>query len=205
MAATSCPQPVDGLELIGPMAGSGYRTPPSLVRRARRPDRSSSPRCSTWSSRRSTAAATHDEIADAGHRDVSARRSAPHNVATLVDAKLRPLGRAPQGRRRPTPEVKKSEPAAGAAAAVRRHRPGGDRPITTPFAALFPRSWSPLVVAAFVLVTVGVLRQGSGVGAHEALTSPSCCCRLRGHRAVGRLPRVRPRRRRSLRRRHARA
>src|SRR5690606_18812601 len=80
----------DGVVLIGEMAGSGYRVPPSLVRRADGQTIQLSPllyrTLAAIDGERSTA-----EVA-AVVRESTQRPVSEDNVRQLVDTKLRPLG-----------------------------------------------------------------------------------------------------------------
>ncbi|MGN7800347.1 hypothetical protein [Leifsonia sp. 22587] len=145
--AAETPVRAQGVELIGSMRGSGYREPPSLVRRADGQTLQLTP----------LLYAVLDEID--GHRDVNAiaglvssrvgRLVRPEDVLSLVDSSLRPLGllaRADGSE----PEVKRSSPLLGLRLRKEITNPDVTRRLTAPFARLF----HPLVVVPVLCVFV---------------------------------------------------
>ena len=104
------PTRVDGVQLIGEMVGSGYRTPPALVRRSDGQVLQLTPLLylvlDAVDGRRSCA-----EIADTSAA-ASGRGVTEDDVRTLVDSQLRPLGllRRADGAE---PELKRSDPLLG--------------------------------------------------------------------------------------------
>ncbi len=91
------PARVDDLQLIGAMVGSGYRTPPALVRRSDGQTLQLTPllyRVLEAVDGRRTCAEIATVVSQAMRRSVS-----EDVVATLVDKHLRPHGAAQAGRR----------------------------------------------------------------------------------------------------------
>ena len=80
----------DGVELIGEMAGSGYRVPPSLVRRADGQTIQLTPLLYA-TLREIDGRRTPEEVA-AAVSESTGRTVSEDNVRQLVDEKLRPLG-----------------------------------------------------------------------------------------------------------------
>jgi putative peptide zinc metalloprotease protein len=159
-----------GLQLIGEQAGSGYRTPPSLVRRADGQTLQLTKLLylvlESVDGQRS-----YSEIA----AEVSARygRSIDSDAARmLAESKLRPLGllRLADGSE---PQVAKANPLLALRFRWVVSDPAVTRRITAPFRWLF----NPLVVAATVLAFLVVckwvlLDRGLGFAAHQAFESP---------------------------------
>src|SRR5918997_5520416 len=135
----------DGLELIGQMVGSGYRTPPSLVRRQDGQTLQLTPLLyavlESVDGRRD-----YDEIA----RVVSASVGRPvsaSDVEALIQRQLRPRGLI-LGADGSTPELERSNPLTGLRFKLAVTDPVLTRRITAPFAALFHWwIWLPLLVA----------------------------------------------------------
>lgn len=164
------PAPADGVVLIGEMKGSGYRTPPALVRRADGQTVQLTPLLyevlAAIDGRRS-----FPEIAErvTGRSD---RLVTADDVAALVDKQLRPIGllRRADGSE---PEVKRAAPLLGLRFRYVVSDPHVTRRVTAPFARLF----HPLVVAALVAAFAGVawwvlFEQGLASAAHEAFYKP---------------------------------
>jgi len=156
--------------LLGEMAGSGYRTPPALVRRS-----------DGQMIQLTTLLYFVLEAVD-GHRDhtqiadvVSARcrrAVSAENIEHLVTKKLRPLGlvRAIDGSE---PRLRKSNPLLGLQFRRAVTDPRRTRQITRPFAGLF----RPLPVLAFLGAFVYVcwwlfFEKGLASATHEALYQP---------------------------------
>lgn len=159
-----------GLELIGEMAGSGYRRPPALVRRG------------DGQTLQLTSLLYLVLAAVDGQRDyaeiaervsaASGRAVSGADVRTLVDGKLRPLGLLcrPDGSE---PEVRKANPLLALRFRWVVSDPTLTRRVTAPFARLFNPLLVLAVVVAFVLVIKWVLfDQGLGFAAHQAFASP---------------------------------
>src|SRR3954451_16444764 len=168
--ATDVPVRAGGLELIGEMAGSGYRRPPALVRR-RDGQTLQLTRLLYLVLQAVDGRRSYPEIAD----EVSAafgRAIGPDDAVMLVEDKLRPLGliRQPDGSE---PEVRKANPLLALRFRYVVSDPTLTRRVTAPFARLFNPLLVLAVVVAFVLVTKWVLfDQGLGFAAHQAFASP---------------------------------
>jgi putative peptide zinc metalloprotease protein len=164
------PARVDGVQLIGEMAGSGYRTPPSLVRRGDGQVLQLTPLLylvlSAVDGRRSCA-----EIAEAVSHALG-RLVSEDQVRSLVDGHLRPLGlltRADGAE----PELRRSNPLLSLKPRVAVTDPRTTRRLTDPFRVLF----SPLLVTAVVLgflaiVTWVFFERGLGASAYDAFERP---------------------------------
>ncbi|HLN76793.1 MAG TPA: hypothetical protein VK204_07070 [Nocardioidaceae bacterium] len=164
------PAPADGIVLIGEMAGSGYRTPPALVRRADGQTIQLTPLLyrvlAAIDGRR-----THAEIAERVTEETG-RLVSPENVSALITGKLLPLGllRLADGSQ---PAVKRTAPLLGLRFRFVVSDPHVTRKVTAPFARLF----HPLVVVAllggFAAVAGWVLfEKGLASATHQALYQP---------------------------------
>ena len=163
-------QRADGLTLIGEMEGSGYRTPPALVRRADGQTLQVTPLLyallEAVDGRR-----TPEEVAAV----LAARTGKPvtaDNVRTLVEDQLRPLGlltRADGSE----PELKRSNPLLGLRGKVAVTDPSRTRALTDPFRVLFlPVVWVPLVVGFLALTWWLFFDQGLAKSAKDAFDRP---------------------------------
>jgi putative peptide zinc metalloprotease protein len=164
------PARADGIRLLGETAGSGYREPPSLVRRADGQTLQLTPVLyvilEAIDGTRSVADIAERASAKSG-RLVSA-----DNVRTLIDSQLLPLGllQLADGSQ---PEVRKSDPLLGMRFRYTVTDPERTRRITAPFTILF----HPLIVVA---VTAGFLAacwwvlmvEGLASATHEAFANP---------------------------------
>ncbi|MGF9647951.1 hypothetical protein AAIH32_08265 [Pseudarthrobacter oxydans] len=165
------PSRADGVQLLGQSEGSGYREPPSLVRRA-----------DGQTLQLTRLLYLVLEAAD-GNRSVeeiaqhatagSGRLISADNVRTLMDSQLLPMGllRLADGSE---PEVRKADPLLGMRFRYTVTDPERTRKITAPFAVLF----SPLIVvavtAAFLAACWWVLMvKGLGSTTHEAFANPA--------------------------------
>ncbi|WP_231737304.1 hypothetical protein [Mycobacterium sp. IS-1742] len=163
-------QRADGVELIGEMVGSGYRVPPSLVRRADGQTVQLTPLL--YAVLRAidghrTAAEVAQEVSETTGRTVSA-----DNVDHLVAKQLRPLGllvRADGAQ----PELKKQNPLLGLRFRYAVTDPDRTRRVTDPFRALF-RPWVVVpALAAFAAVCWWVFfEKGLASAAHDAFERP---------------------------------
>ncbi len=170
-----CPSDVpvlaDGVELIGETMGSGYREPPSLVRRA-----------DGQAIQLTRLLFLVLEAVD-GQRttgQIAAHASArfgklvsEHNIRTLVITQLLPLGllRLADGSQ---PEVRKADPLLGMRFRYTVTDPERTRRLTAPFAVLF----NPLIVvavcAAFIAASWWVLMvKGLASATHDAFSNPA--------------------------------
>jgi putative peptide zinc metalloprotease protein len=166
----SAPARADGVQLIGEMAGSGYREPPSLVRRADGQTFRLTPLVylllSAVDGRR-----TVDELAGEVSADYGRRVSAG-NVQTLIDRQLRPLGLLlrPDGSQ---PEVKKAAPLLGLRLRYAVTDAATTRRLTAPFARLFNPLIVATVLAAFAIICWWVLAEkGLGSATYQAFHTP---------------------------------
>ncbi|MCW2813338.1 MAG: hypothetical protein JWN84_793, partial [Nocardioides sp.] len=159
-----------GLELVGEMPGSGYRSPPALVRRGDGQMVQLTPLLyavlEAVDGQRDP-----DEVAElvsVAYR----RRVTGADVTTLVDAQLRPLGlllRADGS----APELKRSRPLLGLSHRVMVTDPTTTRRITAPFALLFhPAVSIPVIVAFFAISWWLLLEKGVASATHEAFHRP---------------------------------
>lgn len=163
-------QRADGVELIGEMAGSGYRVPPSLARRADGQTVQLTPLLYAVlheiDGKKSAA-----EIAEAVSA-TSGRTVNEDNVCHLVDKQLRPLGLLTKADGS-QPVVKKRNPLLGLR--FRYAVTGAERTekLTDPFRILF-RSWVVVpALAAFAAVCWWVFfEKGLASAAHDAFERP---------------------------------
>ncbi len=163
-------QRADGLALIGEAEGSGYRTPPALVRRADGQTLQLTPLLyavvEAIDGRR-----TPEEIAEA----VRVRTGKPvsaDNVETLVEEQLRPLGvlTKPDGTQ---PELKRSNPLLGLRAKVAVTSPRSTRMITAPFTVLFsPLFWVPVLLVFLGVTWWLLMEQGLASAVKDAFDRP---------------------------------
>jgi putative peptide zinc metalloprotease protein len=163
-------QRAHGVELIGEMAGSGYRVPPSLVRRADGQTLQLTPllyQVLHQIDGRRTPAEVAGAVSAATGRTVS-----EDNVLQLVEEKLRPLGVLilADGSE---PELKKQNPLLGLRFRCAVTDPERTRRLTDPFRVLF-RSWMVLpLLAAFAAVCWWVFfSKGLASAAYDAFERP---------------------------------
>ena len=169
--AHEVPVRAEGVQLIGEMQGSGYREPPSLVRRSDGQTIQLTKLLylvlQAVDGRR-----THEEIAG----EVSSRfgrRIGADDVHTLVDSKLRPLGVLLLGDGS-QPEVKKSNPLLALRFRCAVTDPEKTRRLTAPFAWLFQPVLVFAVVAAFGAACWWVFfEKGLASATHEAFEKPA--------------------------------
>jgi putative peptide zinc metalloprotease protein len=160
----------EGVQLIGETAGSGYRQPPSLVRRADGQTIQLTPLLYLVLSH-IDGTRTVDEVA-ARVSEGFGRTVTPDNVRTLVDRQLRPVGLLvrPDGSQ---PEVRKSDPLLGLRFRYAVTDPERTRRLTEPFARLFHPLVVTVVLAAFLGVCWWVLvEQGLASATYEAFDKP---------------------------------
>ena len=195
------PARADGLQLLGPMVGSGYRTPPALVRRGRRADAAAHAAAlrACWTPSTGAAAPPRSPTV----REPGLRREVSADVvATLVDQHLRPLGllKLADGSE---PELKRSDPLLGLKLKFAVTDPATTRRLTDPFRVLFrPAGHGRGRAGVPGGDLVGLLRARTRArGVRRLPAAAPAAARLRGDRALRRLPRVRARGRRPLRRR----
>ena len=164
------PTRVDGVQLIGEMVGSGYRTPPALVRRSDGQVLQLTPLLylvlAAADGRRGCAEIA-EQVGASMRRAVSA-----DDVRTLVDGHLRPLGlvRLADGS---DPELRRSDPLLGLKLKVAVTDPRTTHRLTDPFRFLFRPVMAAVVVMAFAAVVVWVFfERGLGASAYEAFERP---------------------------------
>ncbi|KUI03970.1 hypothetical protein [Mycobacterium sp. IS-3022] len=160
----------DGVELIGAMAGSGYRVPPALVRRGDGQTIQLTPLL-YGVLRQIDGARTTSEVAAAVTKS-SGRTVTEDNVRNLVDRRLRPLGllRHIDGTE---PRLKKRDPLLGLRLKRAVTEPDQTRRFTDPFRFLF-RPWVVVpVLTAFLVVCWWVsFRKGLAAAAYDAFERP---------------------------------
>ncbi len=160
----------DGLQLIGEMEGSGYRSPPSLVRRADGQTLQVTPLLyavleAVDGSR------GYDQVADAV-RERTGKPVTSGNVRTLVESQLRPLGLLLKADGS-APELKRSNPLLGLRAKVSVTDPERTQRLTDPFRVLFsPLVWVPLMAAFLVIGWWLLLDKGLASATYEAFQKP---------------------------------
>ena len=169
-ALVDAPARADGLQLLGTMVGSGYRTPPALVRRGDGQTLQLTPLLyavlDAIDGHRSP-----EEVA-ARVREAVRREVTPDVVATLVDQQLRPLGllKLADGSE---PALKRSDPLLGLRMRFKVTDPAATRRITDPFRFLFRPGVTAAVVLAFLAVTGWVFfRHGLAPAAYDAFQRP---------------------------------
>lgn len=159
-----------GVELIGAMAGSGYRVPPALVRRADGQTIQLTPLLYAVL-REIDGARDASEVAAAVTASTG-RTVTEDNIHQLVDGKLRPLGliRLADGTE---PQVRKCNPLLGLRLKRSVTDPDQTRRFTDPFRFLF-RPWVAVpVLAAFMVVCWWVsFRKGLAAAAYDAFERP---------------------------------
>ncbi|MDQ0145951.1 hypothetical protein [Pseudarthrobacter niigatensis] len=170
-AGAHLPALADGVQLLGPAEGSGYREPPSLVRRG---DGQTLQLTRLLYLVLEGADGTRDLEAIARHvSDGSGRLVSADNVRTLMDSQLLPMGllRLADGSQ---PEVRKSNPLLGLRFRYIVSDPERTRRITAPFAVLFHPLLVVAVTAAFLAACWWVLMvKGLGSATHEAFEQPA--------------------------------
>lgn len=160
----------DGLELIGEIAGSGYRAAPALVRRQDGQTLQLTPLLyavlEAVDGRR-----TYAEIAEAASSRTG-RQLTDTDVAKLVDTQLRPRGllRQPDGS---PPRLERSRPLTGLSLRFAVTDPSLTRRITAPFAILFNLwIWLPLVAIFAWVVWWLLMERGLASAAYHAFAKP---------------------------------
>ncbi|KMO80137.1 hypothetical protein [Mycolicibacterium chubuense] len=160
----------DGVELIGEMAGSGYKVPPSLVRRADGQTIQLTPLLYAIL-REIDGARTADGVA-AAVSEATERTVTDDNIRHLVDKQLRPLGLLvlPDGSQ---PATKKRNPLLGLRFRYAVTEPDRTRRLTDPFRFLF-RPWMVVpLLAVFAVVCWWVFfRKGLAHAAYDAFERP---------------------------------
>src|SRR6478672_317382 len=152
------------------MVGSGYRTPPSLVRRADGQTMQLTPLLYTVLDAvdgRRTCAEIADVVRETVRREVTADM-----VATLVEEHLRPLGlvKLPDGSE---PPLKKANPLLALKLKYAATDPATTRRLTDPFRILFRPAVMAVVLVAFMAITWWVFfERGLAPAAYDAFHRP---------------------------------
>jgi len=164
------PSPASGLVLLGELTGSGYRTPPALVRR---------PDGQTIQLTTLLYLVLEGIDGERSFAEIAAVVSAAYgrqvgedDVRLLAETKLRPLGllRAPDGTE---PELRKPNPLLALRLRWVVSDPAVTRRLTAPFAALFAPVVVALVLTAFAAISTWVLfTKGLGSATHQAFDQP---------------------------------
>ena len=167
---SEAPTRVDGVELLGEMVGSGYRTPPALVRRADGQVLQLTPLLylvlGAVDGRRTPA-----EIAEHVGRRLGRSLTAA-DVRTLVEGHLRPLGllTQPDGS---APEFRRSDPLLRLKPRIAVTNPRTTRRLTDPFRVLFlPVLAVPFLVGFVAVVSWVFFDRGLGASAYDAFQRP---------------------------------
>lgn len=164
------PAPAGGVEVLGPLAGSGYRIPPVLVRRGDGQMLQLTPLLAAVVE---AVDGRRDHAAIAAH--VAARLGRhlhPDDVAALVD-RLLPLGlvRVPGVAEA---VLRRADPLLGLRGRVGVVSPARTRALTRPFLWLFRPGVVIAVLAAFASSSAWVLaRHGLGTAVEEAVADPA--------------------------------
>ncbi len=160
----------DGLQLIGEMEGSGYRVPPSLVRRGDGQTLQLTPLLyAVLEAVDGTRG--YDGVAEAV-REATGKPVSGDNVRQLVDEQLRPLGLLLKADGS-APETKRSNPLLGLRAKVSVTDPERTRRITDPFRVLFsPLVWIPLMAGFLAISWWLLLDKGLASATYEAFQKP---------------------------------
>ena len=160
----------EGVQLIGEMAGSGYRVPPSLVRRSDGQTLQLS-RLLYQVLEAVDGHRTSEEVA-AAVSAASGRPVSGENVRELVSAKLRPLGLLTRSDGS-QPEVKRSSPLLALRLRWAVTDPATTRKLTQPFIGLF-RPWAavPVVVAFGIVCWWVFFEKGLASATYQAFQHP---------------------------------
>ena len=164
------PTRVDGVQLIGDMVGSGYRTPPALVRRGDGQVLQLTPLVylvlKAVDGRRSCAEIA-GLVSNALDRQVTER-----DVRSLVDGTLRPVGLIKHADGS-DPELRRSNPLLALKARIVVTDPRTTHRLTDPFRMLFRPVITALVLLGFVAVVTWVFfEHGLGASAYDAFERP---------------------------------
>lgn len=169
-ALTGPPARATGIELLGTPTGSGYRNPPSLVRRADGQTVQLTPLLylvlGAIDGRR-TYAQVAEEVSTA-----YGRRLAGQDVHQLTESRLRPLGLV-RGADGSEPQVKRANPLLALRFRWVVSDPAVTRRVTAPFAALFAPIVVVVVLVAFAVISGWVLfTKGLASATHQAFDQP---------------------------------
>jgi putative peptide zinc metalloprotease protein len=164
------PRRAAGVQLLGEVEGSGYRTPPALVRRSDGQTLQLTPLLyqllEAIDGRRD-----HAEIAEDVGRS-SGRHVTSEQVRMLVDDRLRPLGLIQQADGT-DPVLRRSDPLLGLALKFKITNPRTTHRLTDPFRFLFRPAVVPVIVVGFLAVTWWVFfERGLAASAYDAFERP---------------------------------
>ena len=156
--------------MLGTLAGSGYRNPPSLVRRADGQTVQLTPLLYLVLEA-IDGLRTYADVAEEVSRAYG-RRITPPDVQQLTEARLRPLGLV-RGADGSEPQMKKANPLLALRFRWVVSDPAVTRRVTAPFAALFTPVLVVLVLVAFAVISWWVLfAKGLASATHEAFAQP---------------------------------
>ncbi len=160
----------DGVELIGEMAGSGYRVPPALVRRADGQTIQLTPLL--YATLHEIDGERTPEMVATAVSESTGRPVSAENVAHLVDKQLRPHGLLVQADGS-QPTTKKRNPLLGLRFRYAVTEPERTRRVTDPFRFLF-RPWmvAPMLVAFAVVCWWVFFSKGLAHAAYDAFQRP---------------------------------
>jgi putative peptide zinc metalloprotease protein len=169
-AFVDAPTRVDDVQLIGEMVGSGYRTPPALVRRSDGQVLQLTPLLylvlNAVDGHRSC-----DEIAALVGRALG-RHVTAEDVRSLVDGHLRPMGLVTSANA-PEVELTRSNPLLGLKLRIAVTNAKTTRRLTDPFRVLFRPIVTWCVLLGFVAVVAWVFfDRGLGPSAYDAFQRP---------------------------------
>jgi putative peptide zinc metalloprotease protein len=168
--ALPIPTRAAGVELVGEMRGTGYRTPPKLVRRADGQALHLTPLLYEVLAATDGRRTYHEVAAVVSAR--TARVLTAADAAFLLETKLRPLGvlRRPDG---DDPEVVKANPLLALRLKYVVTDPARTARLTAPFAALFRPAIVLAVLAVFAASVWWIMfDKGLGGATHEAFHDP---------------------------------
>ena len=164
------PTRVDGVQLIGEMVGSGYRTPPALVRRADGQVLQLTPLLYLVLNA-ADGTRTYAEIGDVVGRALH-RTLVEEDVRLLMDQHLRPLGLVAR-EDGAEEELRTSNPLLALRMKVAVTSPEATRRVTDPFRVLFRPFVMWTVVLGFLAVVTWVFfERGLGASAYDAFDRP---------------------------------
>ncbi|MFP5255251.1 MAG: hypothetical protein ACLGI8_05305 [Acidimicrobiia bacterium] len=171
-----------GVELLGAVSGSGYRRPPSLVRRA---DGQMLQLTPVLYAVMEAIDGHRDAAAIAAHLRTSHRVEVdPAAVAQLIEAKLRPLGLL-RGEDGTEPAVERSHPLLALRWRYVISDPARTERLARPFTRLFDRPAIATLLVAFVVSTGWLLFvEGLGGATRDALYRPGLLLAVIGLTAV---------------------
>jgi putative peptide zinc metalloprotease protein len=164
------PHPASGIELLGELTDSGYRTPPSLVRRGGGQTVQLTPLLYLVL-KATDGQRTFAEIADVVSSEYG-RRLGAEDVQALTESQLRPLGLV-RGADGTEPTAEQPNPLLALRLRWVVSDPRITRRITKPFAALFTPALVVVILLAFSAIAGWVLfTKGLASATHQAFDQP---------------------------------